>query len=226
MTVAVGAMNTSGAIAGVRPPKGRMLEGEKPVAMRSADPWKELAESTRCGTSRLLPFSRHVVGMAAGASPDLRRSTMSDLKRTRRDAKGLPAMTLRRVLAPMLAVAAIALTTTTALAFTGVVQPKPQINVEAERSPQGARLTLKGKGWAPESRVKLTGTRAPGSNGMQELGTYTADAKGEFSERKIVGCSTNRMEDADANPVTITATDSATGAKATTKVQGGAWVCQ
>jgi hypothetical protein len=34
------------------------------------------------------------------------------------------------------------------------------------------------------------------------------------------------MEDAQNEPVTFTAADSATGVKATQRVEGGAWVCQ
>ena len=105
-------------------------------------------------------------------------------------------------------------------------QPKPQLNVEAERSPQGARLTFKGKGFAPNARLKLTGTRAPGASGAQDFGMFSADSAGNLNGRKIAACSTNSAEDGSLEQVTITATDSASGAKTTTKVQGGAWVCQ
>jgi methionine-rich copper-binding protein CopC len=151
---------------------------------------------------------------------------MLDMQRVARNGAHLRVVAFRRVLAPALALAALALTTTSALALTGVVQPKPQLSVEAERSPQGARLTFKGKNWAPSARVKLTGTRAPGANGAQDFGTYSADSTGVLSARKIVGCTTNNMDDAQTADVTVTATDSASGAKATARVQGGAWVCQ
>ena len=131
----------------------------------------------------------------------------------------------RRFLAPTLALAAMTLTAQAAFANAGSVQPKPQINVEAERTPQGARLIFKGKNWTPNARLIISGTRAPGSSNKQEIGTFTADAKGELNERKLVGCSTNRMEDAQNEPVTFTVTDSATGVKATKRVEGGPWVC-
>jgi len=133
---------------------------------------------------------------------------------------------MRRLFAPVLAVTALALSTTSAIAFAGVAQAKPQLNVETERSPQGARLTFKGKGWAPVARVKITGTRAPGANGTQDFGMFSADSAGNFQMRKVVGCSTSNMEDGQNDQVTITAADSATGVKVTQKVQGGAWVCQ
>ncbi len=131
----------------------------------------------------------------------------------------------RRILAPALAIAALALSTQAALAFGGV-QAKPQLNVEAERSPQGAKLTFKGKGWAPNARVKITGTRAPGSNNLQDFGMFSADSTGNLAGRKVAACSTNSMDDGQNESVTITAADSATGVKITAKVQGGAWVCQ
>lgn len=131
----------------------------------------------------------------------------------------------RRMLAPALALAALTLTAQAAFATADSAQPKPQVNVEAERTPQGARLTFKGKNWAPNARLIITGTRAPGSNVKQDIGTFSADEKGELNERKLVACSTNRMEDGQNEPVTFTVKDSASGASATKRVEGGAWVC-
>ena len=130
----------------------------------------------------------------------------------------------RRIVAPALAMVALALSTQAALAIT---QGKPQLNVETERSPQGAKLTFKGKGWVPSARIKITGTRAPGSNNTQDFGMFSADEKGELNGRKTQACSTNNNDDGMNESVTITAVDSATPAnKATAKVPGGAWVCQ
>lgn len=107
-----------------------------------------------------------------------------------------------------------------------VGQPKPSIAAEAERTPQGARLTVKGKNWPAKARIKLSGTRAPGSNGAQEFGLVDTDEQGAFTFRKTVQCTTSRMEDAERDPVTFTAADSAGTLKATSRVDGGAWVCQ
>ncbi|MBL0171515.1 MAG: hypothetical protein IPP90_12425 [Gemmatimonadaceae bacterium] len=137
-----------------------------------------------------------------------------------------PATRVRRILAPALAIAALALTAQAAAAFaSGSNQPKPQLNVEAERTPQGAKLTFKGKNWAPNARVKITGTRAPGSNNAQDFGMFSVDSAGSLSGRKIAACSTPRAEDGQNESVTFTATDSATAVKATARVEGGAWVC-
>jgi len=135
------------------------------------------------------------------------------------------AQLMRHFVAPAMACAAIALSTTSAFALTHR-QNKPQLTVEAERSAQGARLTFKGKGWAANARLKVTGTRAPGASGTQDFGMFSADSSGNLTARKIATCSTSNTEDGSREPVTITATDSATGSKAMTKVQGGAWVCQ
>lgn len=141
---------------------------------------------------------------------------------------------MRRLLGPALALSALSLSSwsilalavspTAASAFTG--QPKPQLAVEAERSPQGARITLKGKNWAAGARVKLTATRAPASNKAQDFGMADADSMGVFSVRKVVICTTNSQEDGALETVTFTAADSATGIKSTASVRGGAWVCQ
>lgn len=130
----------------------------------------------------------------------------------------------RRLLVPALIVSATVGSATVASAYVG--QPKPAVSAEAERTPQGARLTLKGKNWPASARIKLTGTRAPGANGTQDFGVADVTEKGEFNLRKTVPCTTTRMDDGQNNPVTITATDSASGVKATTRVEGGAWVCQ
>lgn len=131
---------------------------------------------------------------------------------------------VRRAVFPALALAALSVGASAASAFTG--QPKPAITAEAERTPQGAKITVKGKNWPAKARVKITGTRAPGSNGTQDFGMVDADEQGVFTFRKTVQCTTNRMDDADRDPVTFTAADSATAVKATSKVEGGAWVCQ
>ena len=131
---------------------------------------------------------------------------------------------VRRFVAPAFAIVALTLTAQAAFA---VSQAKPQLNVETERSPQGARLTFKGKNWAPSARIKITGSRAPGATGTQDFGMFSADEKGELNARKAAACSTTNMEDGQNEQVTFTAVDSAAPAnKATTKVPGGAWVCQ
>ena len=68
---------------------------------------------------------------------------------------------VRRMLAPVLTITALSFTATIASAITG--QPKPQLSIEAERSPQGARITFKGKNWPAAARIKLSATRAPAS---------------------------------------------------------------
>jgi methionine-rich copper-binding protein CopC len=131
---------------------------------------------------------------------------------------------VRRMLVPALAITAVTLSASAAGAFVG--QPKPEIRVEGERSPQGARLTFKGKNWPASGRVKLTGSRAPGTNDPQDFGMTDVDAKGAFTFKKTVQCSTNLADDAQRDIVTVTAADSSTGVKATTRVEGGAWLCQ
>ena len=131
---------------------------------------------------------------------------------------------VRRTLGPALAITALSLTATAASAITG--QAKPQLSVEAERSPQGARITFKGKNWPAAARVKLTATRAPAATKPQDFGIIDADSSGTFTVRKVAICTTPNQEDGANESVTFTATDSATGVKATATTRGGAWVCQ
>jgi len=122
------------------------------------------------------------------------------------------------------AFAALALSAQAALAVGDGGQAKPQLKVEAERTPQGARISLSGKGWAPAARIKVTATRAPGSSTPQDFGMFSADSAGVFQGRKVAGCTTNNEDDA-REPVTFTATDSASGTKATSRLDGAAWGC-
>jgi hypothetical protein len=131
---------------------------------------------------------------------------------------------VRRMLGPALAITALSLSATAARAITG--QAKPQLSIEAERSPQGARITFKGKNWPAAARVKIKATRAPASNKPQDFGMVDADSTGVFSLRKVAICTTNSQEDGALETVTFTAADSATGVKATATARGGAWVCQ
>ena len=130
----------------------------------------------------------------------------------------------RRLLRPAIAVAALALSSQVAFAVSDGGQDKPQLKVEAERTPQGARITLNGKGWAPAARIKVTATRAPGSNKAQDFGVFSADSTGVFQGRKVAGCTTNEV-DVATEAVTFTAADSATGTKVTSRVDGAAWRC-
>jgi len=131
---------------------------------------------------------------------------------------------VRRMLAPVLTITALSFTATIASAITG--QPKPQLSIEAERSPQGARITFKGKNWPAAARIKLSATRAPASTKPQDFGIIDADSTGTFTVRKVAICTTQNQEDGALETVTFTAADSATGIKATATTRGNAWVCQ
>ena len=98
------------------------------------------------------------------------------------------------------------------------------ITAEAERTAQGAKVSITGKGWDANARVKLMGTRPPAVAAKQDFGTVSADATGSFKFQKTIGCTTSNMDDA-RDPVTITATDSATSASVSKKVEAGAWIC-
>ena len=130
---------------------------------------------------------------------------------------------IRQFVAPVVALIAVG--------FAGVasastdLQAKPEIKVEANRSPEGARLDFRGKGFPAGATLKITGTRAPGANAIQDFGTTKADSTGAFQHRKTAPCTTSSIDDA-REAVTVTVLDAASGTKATAKVDGSSWVCQ
>ena len=130
---------------------------------------------------------------------------------------------VRRVLVPALALAALTLGATQASAVVG--QPKAELKVEGERAQDGAHLVMKGKNWPAKSKVKITGTRAPGSRNPQDFGVVDVDDKGEFTLRKVVQCTTQSMDEGTTESVTFTATEETSGTKATAKSSGAPWVC-
>ena len=132
---------------------------------------------------------------------------------------------VRRLAVSSMAVVALALTAQAAFAVGGT-QPKPQLNVETERSPEGAKPTYNGESGAPVARTKLAGTRPAAGARPQQFGTFSAHSTGALTGRAVAQCSTDNMDVGSAEHVTITATDSATSVKVSTRVQGGAWVCQ
>ncbi len=136
---------------------------------------------------------------------------------------GLTART-RRLIVAGVTIAATSLAAGTAGALGDGGQDKPQLKVEAERSPQGARVTLNGKGFNPMARLAITATRAPGSTAQQDFGMIDADSTGKFQLRKVAGCTTT-SDDVAREQVTFTAADSATGTKVTVKASGAAWKC-
>ena len=129
---------------------------------------------------------------------------------------------VRSILVPALAVFSLGLTATASA--TSDSQPKPTLKVEASRTAQGARLVLQGRDFPANARVLITATRAPGSNGIQKFGTITADSTGQFKHSTVSQCTTSNMDDA-REAVTFTAADSASGVKATSKVDGSSWMC-
>ena len=130
---------------------------------------------------------------------------------------------VRQILAPALAAAALSLTAVAPSAGSDS-QAKPSFKVEAFRTAQGARLAMQGKNFPANARIILTGTRAPGTNGVQKFGTVTVDSSGQFMHRTTTPCTTSNNNDANES-VTITAQDSAGPTKVTAKVDGSSWMC-
>ncbi len=81
---------------------------------------------------------------------------------------------------------------------------KPDITVEAERTMQGAKLSIRGRGWPPRTDVSLSASRPPGANAELDLGSAQTNAEGEFRATKLSKCTTRNESDGAAS-VTIRA---------------------
>jgi hypothetical protein len=86
-------------------------------------------------------------------------------------------------------------------------------------------LFITGKNFPANTRLKISASRAPATNGNQDFGFITTDSTGAFKERKTTPCTTNRVEDGNER-VTFLATDSSGTIRLETKIDGSSWVCQ
>ncbi len=99
---------------------------------------------------------------------------------------------------------------------------KPDVSVEAERTMQGAKLSIRGRGWPPHTAVSLSATKPPGAEADVDLGVSQTSAEGEFRATKLSKCTTRNETDGSAS-VTIVAR--AGDVRAEQSITAMSWVC-
>lgn len=101
----------------------------------------------------------------------------------------------------------------------------PTLVVEGERTPQGAKLALRGAGWPARVSVSLTATTPPGGRSSLDLGTAMTNASGEFRATKLSPCTTPDSVAAERATVTVTARTSDGAVSAEAKLAALPWAC-
>jgi len=102
----------------------------------------------------------------------------------------------------------------------------PVISVEGERTPQGAKLALRGTGWPARTAVTLSATTPPDGSGPLDLGTATTNASGEFRATKLSPCSTQDSAAAQRATVTVTARSADGTLSADARIAALPWACR
>ncbi len=102
------------------------------------------------------------------------------------------------------------------------VPDAPALTVEAERTMQGAKLSLRGTGWAAGATVGFTASAPPGATQALDLGSARSNDSGEFRATKLSKCTATTAPDPKAQ-VTITAT--AGDQRAEQRVDAALWHC-
>ncbi len=98
----------------------------------------------------------------------------------------------------------------------------PTLVVQAERTMQGAKISLRGEAWPPRTELTFSGSTPPGATAKLDLGTTMTNAEGAFRATKLSACTTRTAPDAKAT-VTITASAGALSVEAT--LPAAHWEC-
>lgn len=105
------------------------------------------------------------------------------------------------------------------------VHGAPSLAVEGERTPQGAKLALRGTGWPARVAVTLSATTPPGGGAPLDFGTATTNASGEFRATKLSPCTTPDSVAATRATVTITARSTDAALSADARIAALPWAC-
>lgn len=101
----------------------------------------------------------------------------------------------------------------------------PTFSIEGERTPQGAKLALRGTGWPARVAVTLAATTPPGGRGPLDFGTTVTNASGEFRVTKLSPCTTPDAAAAQRATVTITARTADGALAADVNIAALPWAC-
>jgi hypothetical protein len=101
----------------------------------------------------------------------------------------------------------------------------PSLAVVGERTPQGAKLALRGAGWPARVSVALTASVPPAGSAPLDFGTTMTNASGEFRATKLSPCTTPDSAAAQRATVTFTARSADGALSADTKIVALPWAC-
>ncbi len=105
------------------------------------------------------------------------------------------------------------------------VSGAPAVSVEGERTPQGAKLALRGTGWPARVAVSLSASTPPGGSAPLDFGSAMTNASGEFRATKLSPCTTPDSAAAERASVTITARSADGAQSADAKIAASPWAC-
>jgi hypothetical protein len=98
----------------------------------------------------------------------------------------------------------------------------PTLSVQAEPTPQGAKVSLRGDGWPPSTALRISASPPPGEAKALDLGTATSSASGALRATKLTPCTTRDPVDAKTM---LTVTVRAGEVVADARVAAASWVC-
>jgi hypothetical protein len=107
----------------------------------------------------------------------------------------------------------------------GAARPAPTLSVLGERTPQGAKLALRGEGWPARVPVLLSASPPPAGTGTLDLGTAITSATGEFRATKLTPCTTTDSAAAARLMVTVTARTADGALRADAQLAASPWGC-
>jgi hypothetical protein len=98
------------------------------------------------------------------------------------------------------------------------------VTAQAERTPQGAKIALRGEGWPARASLEISASPPPGGQGALDLGTAQSNADGAFRASKLSPCTTSDSTLARGR-ITITVRTADAAVRAEASVPAGVWVC-
>jgi hypothetical protein len=97
-----------------------------------------------------------------------------------------------------------------------------EISASAEPTMQGAKVSIRGKGWPVRTAIALSASAPPGATAELDFGTVQTDAQGEFRATKLSKCTTRTPTDTST---WVHVKAQAGEARATTRISAAAWLC-
>jgi hypothetical protein len=97
-----------------------------------------------------------------------------------------------------------------------------EISASAEPTMQGAKVSIRGKGWPAKTAVALSASAPPGATADLDFGSVQSDADGEFRATKLSKCTTRTPTDTST---WVHVKAQAGEVKASVRIGSAAWLC-